>query len=97
MGVAVLVLVVVWPLVRLRSEREPEVPMRVGVGMPMDEGAVSMYLGGCSAHPEQGTQPTRTTKNATATYWQASAPIVRAWNTSWYPKTLGNGSGRRRA
>jgi hypothetical protein len=26
---------------------------------------------------------TRTTKNAIATYWQASATIVNAWNSSW--------------
>jgi hypothetical protein len=28
-------------------------------------------------------QPTWITKNAIATYWQATATIVRVWNSSW--------------
>ena len=37
------------------------------------------------------------TKNAIATYWQATATSVSAWKSSWYPKTAGAGSGRRHA
>jgi len=46
----ILVPMLVWLLVRRRSEREPQVPMRVGVGMPMNGWAVAMDLSGCSAH-----------------------------------------------
>ncbi len=31
---------------------------------------------------------------ATTAKWQPAAATTSAWKTSWYPKTLGNGSGR---
>ena len=62
---------------------------RRGRRWPARQGAHLTVFGGCcgtdhrhidavAAAIERLSQPTRTTKNATATYWQASAPIVSA-------------------
>jgi hypothetical protein len=39
--------------------------------------------GQAESPPSRLSYPTRTTKKAIATYWQETATIVRAWNSSW--------------
>jgi len=49
--------------------------------------------GDCSAPTAYAA--TQTTNTAIDTYWQAAARPTNVWNTSWYPKMDGTGSGHR--
>jgi hypothetical protein len=42
-------------------------------------------------------QPAGITQPAIATKWTVAAAMTSAWKTSWKPKVLGHGFGRRRA
>ena len=49
-----------------------------------------------SAGPRRPDQPAGRANTLMARKWAVTPAMTRRWKTSWYPKTAGTGSGRRR-